>query len=355
MTTNTLETLLRYVQPLTLLIFFGILLFVWHKSKQLKKTQEQLIESIDKNSASHWIRVNIASAQRFKTRLKFVPFDAKGIVINHPEHIQIQGQRIAGKKISRTIDKRDLRMDWIGNPNLASSNMHWIRIKVGGQSVYLSADTGMNALQSREATADLCRMINPHFKLPSTALNEFALEKNPASLTAVLVFFALVAFSIVDGLILNSQELLELGCTAWAMPVAALLALPAYALLTDQKVPSRESLVLTTFLSMALTLSVIPVLKRVDQLLATDGVVSTAYRLEKGTHLKPVTEGPPTLNFRHQEEYWAQFEEGSIHHFDLTHGPLGLWQLDHAKLDQPVRDFYKNLDNDKNKDRGKTL
>jgi hypothetical protein len=342
MTIDTFANLLRYVQPLTLLIMIGIALIAWRKSKQLKKTQEQLIQAIDKNSASHWIRVNIASAQRFKKRFKIVPFDAKGIVINHPEHIQIQGQRIAGQKISRTIDKRDLHMDWIGNPNLASSNMHWIRIKVGGQSVYLSADTGMNALQSREATADLCRMINPHFKLPSTALNEFALEKNPASLTAVLVFFALMAFAFGDGLILNSHELLKLGGAAWAMPVAALLPLPAYALLTRQKVPSRESLALTSLLSVALLLSVIPVLKRVDQLLSTDGAVSTAYRLDKDAQLKPVTEGPPVLDFGHQKEYWAQFEEGSVHHFDLTHGPLGLWQLDHAKLDQPVRDFYKN-------------
>src|SRR3546814_9819600 len=132
----------------------------------------------------------------------------------------------------------------------------------------LSADTGFNALQSREATADLCRRIDPAFRLPDDARHDFALDKNPASLLIVSGFFLLLAYGLLDGLFLNPYVYLGLGRSAYGFALLTLFSLPCYAFLSKSKVPSRESLVLSQLLVIGLAVAYVPVIKRVDLALA---------------------------------------------------------------------------------------
>jgi hypothetical protein len=108
------------------------------------------------------------------------------------------------------------------------------------------------------------------------------------------------------------------------------------------KVPSRESMVLSMLFVVALELSFLPVVKRVDQLLATDGAENYEYKLTKGANFEPLLAGPPVLKFPQVKEYWAQYDPGSVHRFVLVHGPLGLWQLDRSALNQQYHAFYEH-------------
>src|SRR3546814_16723242 len=78
---------------------------------------------------------------------------------------------------SSDVCSSDLKLRWLGNVSIASANLHWISAAGNGRELMLSADTGFNALQSREATADLCRRIDPAFRLPDDARHDFALDK----------------------------------------------------------------------------------------------------------------------------------------------------------------------------------
>ncbi len=40
-------------------------------------------------------------------------------------------------------------------------------------------------------------------------------------------------------------------------------------------------------------------------------------------------------------EYWAQFESGSIHHFELRKGGLGFYQLNMAPVYAAMKEFYR--------------
>jgi hypothetical protein len=329
------------LQGVILLSFLGLLLWTAGQARRTKRAQDRLVESLGQDGVEGWVRVMISRSAHFATPFKMIGFEARGLLVNLPDRVRILAELPNGERLDRSFPKRGLGLRWIGNPGLASSNLHWIALGSGPQELMVTADTGFNALQSREMTADICRRIEPSFRLPELARREFALEKNPASLGVVVLFFGLLGFAIIDGLILNNNQLVAGGWLRWGMPLGILFGPPVYWWLTRSQVPSRESLTLAMLVSMVAMGAYLPAIKRVDQLLAPEGVQSYAYRLETDASLEPLTAGPPPLCFHRDREYWAQFEEGSTHHFDLTHGPLGLWQLDHQRLDQELRRFYR--------------
>lgn len=334
-------TAMVFLQLLLIVLALLLAVPVLKKAKRAKQTQDRLIEALPGEAAGNWYRINITRPAQFARKFKLLWFEARGLLINTPGLIRIVAELPDGQRIDRAIPKDQLRMQWLGNSSLSSSNLHWLSVGAGDQALIISADTGFNAIQSREATADLWRKIAPQLPLPPTAATDFALEKNPASLAAVVGFFALLLLAVIDGVVLNQNELINWGRHFYGAPLVPLCAIPCYWLLSRRQVPSREALVLTMLLGLALSATYIPALKRLDQLLASEGAKPIAYRLGANASFESVDPGGPKLNFSHRKEYWAQFPEGSTHYFALTHGPLGLWQLDHSRLDREMDQYYE--------------
>ncbi len=322
---------------------FIMIFLVLRKMNRAKKSQDEIIKNIRNSASNDWFRVNIARPSYFYKKLKLIGFESRGILINYPDSIRIIGQFPSGKWLDKRYPKNNLDLQWVGNKGLSSSNMHWISIDYikdnVGKKFMLSADTGINALQSREATADICRRIHENFSLPEVAKSEFAIEKNPVSIVVVALFFILITFAIVDGVFINKNQLLEYGIFGKLQILNLLFAIPAYLALSRAKIPSRESLALSLLFATGCICAYLPAIQRIDQIGSTPQ--SIAYRLEGNAVLKPVIPGSPKLIFSNTFEYWNQFQEGSIHHFSMTHGSLGLWQLDRTHLNQEMRQFYE--------------
>mgnify|MGYP003346588050 CR=1 FL=1 len=341
MNISTLSTL----HSILLLCWIPIFWVVFRKARRSKRTQNQIVENVEREGLRDWYRIYISRATFFRKRLKFTAYETRGILVNLPDGVRVIAEWPSGERIDQTFPKSSMQLRWHGNSGIASANLHWLAIGSNDNPLMLSADTGFNAIQSREATADLCRRIDPEFRLPGIAKSEFALEKNRTSLVIVAIFFLLLAFALIDGKFLNKYEWLRTGSTSWllmpGMQIIMLLALPVYWWLSKSKVPARESLTLSTLIAVALSLAYIPAIKRVDQLLSADGPQSYAYRLGDHGLLTPVSDGPPDIDYKNRREYWNQFEEDSIHQFNLVHGPLGMWQLDHSELEKKMQQFYE--------------
>ncbi|MBR7781616.1 hypothetical protein [Undibacterium luofuense] len=341
MNISTLSTL----HSILLLCWIPIFWVVFRKARRSKRTQNQIVENVEREGLRDWYRIYISRTPFFRKRFKFTAYETRGILVNLPDGVRVIAEWPSGERIDQTFPKSSMQLRWHGNSGIASANLHWLAIGSNDNPLMLSADTGFNAIQSREATADLCRRIDPEFRLPGIAKSEFALEKNRASLVIVAIFFLLLAFALIDGKFLNKYEWLRTAGTSWllmpGMQIIMLLALPVYWWLSKSKVPARESLTLSTLIAVALSLAYIPAIKRVDQLLSTDGPQSYAYRLGDHGLLTPVSDGPPDIDYKNRREYWNQFEEDSIHQFNLVRGPLGMWQLDHSELEKKMQQFYE--------------
>jgi hypothetical protein len=209
-----------------------------------------------------------------------------------------------------------------------------------------AADTGMNAVQSREASADLLRRVVGDSALPSSAFKDFALEKNPLSLAVVVLFFLIGGLAFVDGVMINQFRTIGHPYIFNWIPLSMALALPAYPLLASHNVPARESLTLTMLLGMAMIAATIPAFKRVDRWLA-DAPQALEFTLTGAIELTAKDYDAPALRFARDDEYWAQFERGSTHSFTIVHGPLGLWQYDETEFNERRQHFYQNRKSDR--------
>lgn len=344
------QYIFQLMNALLWLGIFAMFFFMFIKERRSKQSQNKLIESLGSGDYINWFRVKVSRPAYFRRRLKLLGCEGRAVLINTADTIRVVAELDKGQIFDRSYPKTDLNLQWIGNPGLASANMHWISVGSNDDLLMISADTGLYALPSRESTSDMCRMFAPEFKLPGVAKCDFALEKNVASLLLIVMFFVILAYALLDGVIFNDYELINSPRSVkWLFPVIMLCAIPTYFLLVRGKVPSRESLALSVLFVLALELACIPSIKRIDQLLAVDGVQTYDYKLTVGTRFDAVVKGPPTLKFSHVKEYWAQFEPDSIHRFELVHGPLGLWQLKHTALDPKIRAFYDQRDKSEQK------
>ena len=342
---NPLEWM--YVFPIlfTPLLVGG--LFMLHKAGRDRDNQNKIIERFRVEIGDHgWKRIYISRPGFFSKWLKFFPYQGRGILINYPEYIKVVSFLRDGEFLEKDYRKDLLNLEWLGSQGFASSNLHWIKIGQDHDSLIISADTGFVAVQSREETADICRMIDSDFTLPKVALTEFALEKNKASLLVVILFFILIGFSFIDGIILNKYRLIYTVTIApWLISLLLTLLLImlsalCYLFLKRNKVPWRESYMLSFLLTIALALSCIPITKRLDQFLPGASSDSYEYEALGNAKFESVISGPPILKFNETKEYWEQFEKGSIHNFELIHGALGLWQLNEADLKGQYKQFY---------------
>lgn len=324
-----------------LLLVMGIVLAVaMVRMRRAKQAQDRLIDGLDPASSTSWFRVVVSRAGPFARRLKVLGYEARGVLVNGTDSVRVLAELPSGERLDRTWRKDALGLQWVGNRGLGSANMHWLSLGKGEGELRIAADTGVNALASREATTDIIRMIAPGFALPDVARNEFALEKNPVTLAGVALLLAALVFAIVDGVILNRLELLEPERALIGLPVVLLVAVPFYLWQAARAVPSREALVLSLLLGGALAFAYLPTIKRIDQALAGGGAMH-AYRHVGGGILHPVEPGLPTIDHSRYVEYWTGVDGGPTHDFRLVRGPLRLWQLDRRGLEERMRAWYQ--------------
>jgi hypothetical protein len=322
----------------------GFLLLMLQRERRMKKLQNALLDELLPGLTPHqrWFRINLARQPFFSRRMRAFGFEAKGLLIDQGELLRILAVRPNGERLERVVPKAPASVRWRGNAALASANLHWLELGNGLDTVMVAADTGVNAVASREATADLMRALLPQHPLDALALADFALEKHPLALAAVVAAVVLLIGGLVD-LAVSEHQLLQPRSLQLVGMLGLPMGLSLYPLLARRKVPSRESMALSFLMAVALSIAIPGAALRLDQKLS-GGPVATPYRLVHGGLLQPVEPGPPEVLLSNVREYWAQFEPGSIHQLDIVHGPLGLWQLDRSRLNGITREWYERED-----------
>ncbi|ROZ71511.1 hypothetical protein [Ramlibacter sp. WS9] len=336
--------LLAYL-PLLLVVF----LLFW-RNRAMKKHQDKLVA--DLQGKRYW-RINLSRPAFHQRWWRVMPFEAKGVLVDEGDRLRIRGFWLKDRRAFDSLfDKGSSAVEWLGNRNLRAGNLHWAKLTTPRGEMNFCADTGMYALPSREALADIFRGTFPAYALAEEQTSDFALEKSPRSIVIVVLFFVLLFFSLIDTFVVTRFELADsqlarilFNPLVWggALACAGVCDLLAYRYLLTGRVPARESLVLSLMLSAALLGAALPAAKRVDQGLDGNGIRNYSYRLASPTRLEPVDMnlGLPTLRFPRAIDYWAQFRVGSEHQVPFVRGPMGLWQLDHGEFDKPLIAFYE--------------
>lgn len=335
------------------LLQLALLVVVLIRRRQQKAHQEDLVSAV---SGHPFWRIAIARPEHLARLWKLNPVQALGVLIDEGSNVRLRGRWAASPEVFDVIlPKTETHYPtWQGSLPLRAGTFAWARFRTPSGDLMVTADTGFQTLSSRQALTDILRSAFPRLVLPAEAKQDFALEKNRFSLTAVVVMFALALFAILDTYIFSEYELIDsqiydLARNPVLMALAGglLLAIGAatYAVLRGARVPARESWALAVLVAAAAAIATPPALKRVDQLGASS-TSATLYRYrvaEPSVTLQPVdqTLDLPTLRFTRAREYWARYAVGAEVEIPLLRGPLGLWQLDHHRFDPPIKTFYR--------------
>ena len=335
------------------LALLALLLTLYWKNRRQKKQQDQLVSKL---RGQHFWRINLARPAFFQRWLRLMPGEAKGVLIDDGDAFRIKGFWLKDNRaFDSRIPKSSAAVEWLGNQSLRSGNLHWAQLTTPKGPLLFSADTGMYALPSREALADIFRAAFPDYPLGASHTADFALEKNPRSLGTAILFLALMAFALLDTFVFNPLEVpdVQIGWIlgnplTWVSVIvlAGALGFGLYRFLTAASVPSRESWALTFMTTLMVLAAALPLAKRVDQLLASEAARPYAYRVAQPNRLEPVDTklGLPPLMFPRMRDYWTDYGVGKEVQVPYLRGPMGLWQLDHDQFGPPIRAYYEKKD-----------
>lgn len=182
------------------------------------------------------------------------------------------------------------------------------------------------------------------FEFPETqTVAPFALEKNRAALTVVVLFFLSIGYAFFDGLILGSET--YAGDPLYGIYACGGLAAFWLAFISMRRamVPKPESLVVAGMMAAAFGAALYPGLLRLNALTDMNGPIARDYRMEAPGTFVPLDSGFPALNFpeRHRE-FWSQYPAGRQEKFVLRKGGLGFYQIDMAPVYDRIQEWYES-------------
>ena len=342
--------ILVWLPVLIYLPFFGLLLYFYWRNRQLKRIQDEAVAAI---KGQHFWRINIAKPEFLKSVWKILPFQGKGVLIDEGDQLRLKGYFLKGKQhFELQLNKQEAQVEWLGNASLASANLYWASVTDGRQRLVFSPDTGVYALPSRQALADIFRVAFPSFALDERKTQDFALEKNPRSLAVALLFFVLVLGLLLNQVFNTRFEMIEAQLVKLLTSPWVLLGLPlmtglvwclVYRFLLSGKVPARESLIMSLLLAGITPFAAVPIIQQADRLFAKTPTQNYRYVLldrYPRFEAQAKDQALPPLKFLRSRDYWEQFELGSQHPIPLLQGASGVWYLDHEKFDPPLLAFY---------------
>ena len=212
-----LSMLLLYAVALFQLALLALVLRLFWRNRAMKKRQDALVAGLQ--GQRYW-RINMARQPFFQRWLRVLPFEAKGVLIDEGAQLRIKGFWLhSAKAFDVVVDKSQCQVEWLGNRSLRAGNLYWAELGTERWRLLFCADTGMYALPSREALADIFRSVFPKLPLDQAQTTDFALEKNPRSLVAVCLFLALLLFALLDSFVFNHFELVDAPALKGAWPL----------------------------------------------------------------------------------------------------------------------------------------
>lgn len=345
---KSLAVLLLFLPVLTML---ACVLVMWMSMREQKRLQDTMVKKI--KGRPYW-RVYLARPAFMKRMFKLVPAECRGVLIDEGDKVRFAGRwEGKGQIFSWSVAKTGSGVEWVGNRSLKAGNLYWAKINSPEGEMYFSADTGFMALPSRQSLQDILFSAFPDFGLDEDEQTDFALEKNPRSKLAMGLILVPAILAMIDTYFISRFEmaehqllllLLSPSILLPALLAGALLGFVLYRWLMGGGVPARESYALAIMAVLSLWVAYVPALKRLDQQMAQKGTQDFAYEVVGVGRLDPIDPGKnqPKLIFRHANEYWSQFEVGDNYEIPMVHGPLGLWQIDRARFDPPILQFYKD-------------
>jgi len=175
-------------------------------------------------------------------------------------------------------------------------------------------------------------------ELATSDNGEFQLGSHKGLGLQVVLLFVFGGYFAVDHFMLAPYQALQsvpkLPFLVLAMPALVLIVI------SGRGAPKLERAAVGTMLLAAMLAALYPAMLRYNAVDAE--TINATYEASAGAYYQALNQELPAIDMsQHRgEEYWQQFEAGSLHNFTLLRGSLGIYQLDMTTLNSTVRAWY---------------
>lgn len=175
----------------------------------------------------------------------------------------------------------------------------------------------------------------------------FDLQSNSLTWKLTIAFFIIALYAIFDLVVDKYTYASPAPVNAFVLTGIVIFIL-VLILQKGKKIPAYVAVVLAALIGITSGLACYPAYLRMSSI-ASGKPESYSYQLqridESSSSLRfiPVDSTLPEIELRMgYNDYWAQFETGSVHEFDLVQNPFGLWLLDTNPIKNKALDFRRN-------------
>ncbi len=348
-----MKTLLLLPNIGMLLLGIGLLISAAYLNRRRERTYQSLLQT---HAAAlrdgRWFRIRYASPVYFQRWLKIFPWNDSGIL-----HVTAQSIRLYLEHDQViNIPVAQCRAQWHGQKFFPNGFVHWFSLQYAGTIHYLTSETGTLILNSQTGTADIFTQLGNYLDdslvvdVPYFPPVAFAIEKNPAALTCVAVFFVLLGYFLIDNFFVLQEDYLTWPKQYLFIGGGLLTLIGAFLLMERGNVPAIEKTAIALLLCTVTVCAMYPGLRRLNQLTDSDGLQSYTYTFSETRLLIPQDSTLPRLPIamgNKERDYWAQFKPGETYEVQIRNGNLGFYQIDMSPIYSRMRNFYQSRSTNK--------
>jgi hypothetical protein len=129
---------------------FGYMVFNLFRRKSIQKSLLNENNALAANSRHHFVRYS--SEAKFKSFLKFFPWNGAGVLFCRRGQIVFVGKTISGKPLQLEFNPTNSRPNWKGMDILLNGAVTWFDFDTADGKHYFTSETGFFVFGSKKST-----------------------------------------------------------------------------------------------------------------------------------------------------------------------------------------------------------
>lgn len=340
---QTSQTIFIIINIIITLLGVAMVIYVINLHRRRK---QQIIRLQQQHAATlqhgHWFPIRYANMKRYRRWLKFFPWEHNGIlhIADDIIYVYLDDDSVIAMHVNQT------QAHWIGQNHWPNGALSWFCLKNADKEHYLTSETGLTIIRSRQSTLAIFNQLADVVTITNPAPYEtaFAIEKNPHALLSVIVFFILLFYYLIDNFFILNEEFVTWPTKLIFVSTGVLMLLASYFYMMRNNVPKIESTIIALLLCGATVCALYPGLRRVSQMIDTEGLQSYRYTFSDTRLLMPEDRDMPRLTLatvKRDRAFWDQYKTGDHYDVKLRHSILGFYLIDMEPIYGQMREFYR--------------
>jgi hypothetical protein len=139
-------------------------IYIFYQNGKRKRIRARVLAArADVIGNKHWLPARYASAPRFDSFFKILPWEGAGILVMAPGSVLFLGETNSGTPLTLQFAPGNSRLNWLGKCPFPNGAVSWCSFDTQNEKHYFSSETGILIFGSHNSTKALYDQSNASF------------------------------------------------------------------------------------------------------------------------------------------------------------------------------------------------